>query len=121
MKAPEWIPNHPDEVNITDLHPLMNDTKWDELRLSMHRIENRPQFRCKDANGFYSEPDREWFYHFRGIEYKSLIYVDILVSDPSQRVIVRTELKVIHVPGEETAEGFRVYGYSRPGQTLDYI
>jgi hypothetical protein len=30
-------------------------------------------------------------------------------------------LTAIHLPGEETEDGFRVYGYALPGQTLDYL
>ncbi|WP_437411745.1 DUF6678 family protein [Sinorhizobium meliloti] len=34
------------------LHPVMNNTKWDELRSAMHALDRRPLWRCKDVNGF---------------------------------------------------------------------
>ncbi|MGY3404950.1 hypothetical protein ACVWZV_001063 [Bradyrhizobium sp. GM5.1] len=34
---------------------------------------------------------------------------------------IRRALKKIHLPGEETVEGFRGYGYALPGQSFDYL
>ncbi|WP_408909359.1 hypothetical protein [Swingsia samuiensis] len=53
--------------------------------------------------------------------YDNIVYVDILIGNPAHREIVRSSLKKIHVPGEETENGFRVYGYVNPGQSHDYI
>ncbi|MCM5692470.1 hypothetical protein Q1M64_21560 [Sinorhizobium meliloti] len=103
------------------LHPVMNNTKWDELRLAMHALDRRPLWRCKDVNGHYSDDDREWFYHFRSGGYASILYADITADDPSHREAIRAALKAIHLPGEETEAGFRVFGYGQKGQTLDYL
>lgn len=47
--------------------PLMNGTKWDELRMGMHALGRlRPQWRTRDlATGFESVWDGDWYYHFR--------------------------------------------------------
>jgi hypothetical protein len=87
----------------------------------MYDMDNPSLFRRKNANGYYSFLDGEWFYHFREGGYKSIFYVDIFLRNHEQREMVRNRLKSMHVPGEESAEGFRVYGYARPGQTLNYI
>ncbi|WP_235782766.1 DUF6678 family protein [Bradyrhizobium murdochi] len=100
---------------------VMNNTKWEELRLAMYAIEPAPRYRCMTIAGYYSDEDAEWFYHFRAGGYDDIRYVDIFVESQSHREQVRRALKKIHLPGEETVEAFRVYGYALPGQSLDYL
>ena len=68
-----------------------------------------------------ADADAEWFYHFRAGGYDDIRYVDIFVESQAHRTQIRGALKAIHLPGEETDDGFRVYGYALPGQTLDYL
>ena len=104
------------------LVPLMNDTKWDELRLAMHHIEGGPQWSTVDRDtGYRNYPDSDWFYHFRIGRYETILCVDIVTLDAQQREAVRRALMAIHVPGEETDGGFRVYGYATEGQAVGYI
>jgi hypothetical protein len=49
---------------MTELHPVMNNTKWRELRAAMDAIEVATTYRVMNINGYYSEADTEWFYHF---------------------------------------------------------
>jgi len=44
---------------------VMNNTKWDELRLAMYHMELSPKWITLSLNGHESNPDREWFYHFK--------------------------------------------------------
>ena len=104
-----------------ELHPVMNNTKWDELRLAMYKLGAHTPFQAKDMNGYYSPPDGEWFHHFRSGGYESIVYVDIIAQDHTHRQLIRNALKHIHLPGEETDRGFRVFGYAKPGQMIDYI
>ncbi len=103
--------------------PVMNDTKWDELRLAMHELDTlSPRWRTKDAeNGYVSEWDGEWFYHFRADGYATIEWVELETPDEARRQAVRAVLKRVHVPGEETAEGFRVFGYVDSGQPVDWL
>ena len=101
--------------------PVMNNTKWDELRLAMYGLEPSPKFVTLATNGCRGKPDREWFYHFREGGYEDNEAVDILVDSLEQREEVRAALRKIHVPGEEIANGFRVLGYLREGDAADYI
>ena len=73
------------------------------------------------TTGYYSQSDAEWFYHFRDGGYDDIRYVDIFADSEAHREQIRSALKTIHLPGEETDDGFRVYGYALPGQTLDYL
>ena len=101
----------------------MNDTKWNELRLGMYGLEAlSPRWRTKDAdNGNVSEWDTEWFHHFRIGGYATIEWVELATPDEAQRRAVLAVLKRIHVPGDETAEGFRVFGYVDSGQTVGWI
>jgi hypothetical protein len=103
------------------LCPVMNTTKWDELRLEMYALTPPPAWSTLSTTGYHSRPDREWFYHFREGGYEHILYVDIKVETSVERERVRSCLRKVHVPGEETPEGFRVFGYVGDGQGADYI
>lgn len=102
---------------------LMNDTKWDELRLAMYGLGPfSPKWRTLDIeNGHLSEWNGEWFYHFRNGGYKFIKWLEIAIESPAQRQAVLTELAKVHVPGESTETGFRVLGYAEPGAEVDYL
>ena len=102
---------------------LMNDTKWDELRLAMYELGPlSPKWRTLDVeNGHLSEWDGEWFYHFRNGGYKFIKWVEIAIESPAQRQAVLTELAKVHVPGKSTETGFRVLGYTELGVEVDYL
>ena len=105
------------------MHPLMNDTKWDELRRAMYGLDRlAPRWRTSDVeSGYVSEWAREWFYHFRIGGYGSIRWAELAVDSDEQRDAVLKELVRIHVPGERTASGYRIFGYVETGQTVDYI
>ena len=101
----------------------MNDTKWDEVRLAMYGLgPHSPKWRTRDrVSGYESDWDGEWFYHFRTGGYATIEWVEIATADPTQREAVRSALHFVHVPGEETPAGFRVYGFTEPGLVLEYL
>lgn len=85
------------------------------------RAHAPPSWSTLSKNGYRSKPDREWFYHFREGGYETILHLDIQVDTPAQRELVRSALKKVHVPGEETPNGFRVFGYLQGGQAADFI
>ena len=99
----------------------MNNTKWDELRLAMYHMELSPKWITLSLNGHESNPDREWFYHFKDGGYDDIVHVDIFVDDEMHRNSIRAAVKRIHLPGAETKDGFRIFGYISSGDTVDYI
>jgi hypothetical protein len=108
---------------IPDLLSVANDTKWRELRIAMLDLDSteRPSFRCMDVEtGHLGECDSEWFYHWLAGGWQWMEWVELLVA-PQQRDTVRAILAKIRFAGEETAEGFRIYGYLRAGQAVNYI
>jgi hypothetical protein len=109
------------------MHPLMSNTKWDELRLAMYRLGQTqgklaPRWRtlCVES-GYLSPWDREWFYHFRNGAYKSIQWVEIAADTDEQREEILAELIKIHVPGECTEFGFRIFGYVESNVAVSYI
>lgn len=48
-------------------------------------------------------------------------WVDLFVQTTRQRELVRAILKRIWFAGEETAEGFRIFGYVRNGEPASYV
>lgn len=103
------------------LNPVMNNTKWNELRLAMYALDPSPAWSTLSTNGYRSRRDTEWFYHFRDGGYGDIVHVDIIVADDAMRQRVRNALRSIQVPGEEVEEGFRVFGYAADGQFVDYL
>jgi hypothetical protein len=100
----------------------MNNTKWDELRRAMYALGRAtPRWRTKDISGYVWPWDGEWFYHFRGAGYRTIEWVEIRTDTPEQDAAIEAILRRIHVPGHRIDNGFRVYGYVRNGDTVDYI
>lgn len=104
------------------MHAVMNDTKWEELRLAMHELgPASPRWSTKDLSGYACPYDGDWFYRFREGGYRSIEWVDILIDSPEQRQAVEAALRRIHVPGHRTDAGFRIFGYVPNGARTDYI
>jgi hypothetical protein len=103
--------------------PLTNDSEWDEVRLGMHALGAlRPRWRTRDLDtGYLSAWDGDWYYHFRVGGYRAIEWVEIAVGSEEQRRAVLGVLIRVHVPGEETVGGFRVYGYVEAGAAVTYI
>jgi hypothetical protein len=102
--------------------PVMNNTKWDEIRIDMHALEGQsPRFRVRTLRSGYVSPwDREWFYHFLG-HHEEDEWVEVEVTSPSQREAVLGVLRSVHVPGVETKNGFKIFGYIAEGAEVDYL
>jgi hypothetical protein len=106
---------------MTDRHGAMNNTKWEELRLAMYGISSLHQAinacalaattRMQRPNGL-SLP--KWRIRRRSI-------CRHIRGKPTSSRADQKRPEDIHLPGEETNDGFRVYGYALPGQTLDYL
>jgi hypothetical protein len=100
----------------------MNNTKWQELRLAMLDLESPPRWRTRDVvTGFESSWDREWFYHFPEGGYGTIEWVEIAVENPNQLLALQRALAQVHVPGERTDAGFRVYGFVQAGRFVDFV
>ena len=105
-----------------DMTPLLNNTKWDELRLAMYNLGDlRPFWRTKDLSGYLSLWDGDWYYHFREGGYVSIEWVEIQVFSAAQDAAVLALLREIHLPGHKIEQGYRIYGHARDGDAIDFI
>jgi hypothetical protein len=106
----------------TSMTPVMNNTKWDELRLGMHGLgKPSPQFRVRNLHsGYVSDWDSEWFHHFYG-RHAEDEWVEIAATSPAQHEAVLGVLRSIHVPGITTDAGFRIFGYVPLGMHVEYL
>jgi len=85
-------------------------------------LELIPQWRTKTIDSGYVCPwDGEWFYHFKDGGYQDIEWVEIRITSSEQDATVLEALKAIHVPGHRVEHGFRIYGYSKAGEFIDYI
>lgn len=101
---------------------VMNDTKWDEIRLAMFEFPNNRQWRTKDIETDYLCPwDGEWFYNFRSGGYKCIEWLEIKAETVEIRHEVLKILNNIHVPGEVLGDVIRVYGYVEIGKPVNYL
>src|SRR5262249_41330183 len=107
------------------LHHFVSAGVWDPAAVESELLvqaDNPPSFRCMNVEtGPLGPWDSEWFYHWLHGGWEWMEWVELLVRTPQQRDAVRAILKQIRFAGEETAEGFRVYGYIRTGQNVNYI
>lgn len=100
----------------------MNDTKWKEIQRAMYGLSESPLWRTRCVtNGFVSDWDGEWFYHFSEGGFKDIEWVEIQSNNEEQSVSILALLKAIHVPGVKTENGFKVYGYIKKGEAVDYL
>ncbi|MFK7778179.1 MAG: hypothetical protein QM501_08670 [Gimesia sp.] len=105
------------------MQAVMNNTKWRELQMTMYEVEEfcpLYQTRCLE-NGYIAPWDGEWYYHFYAGDYSDVEWVEIKTENAEQESIVLSELKKIHVPGHRTEHGFKVSGYVKEGQPIDYL
>lgn len=104
------------------MSPVMNNTKWEELRLGMCGLNLlSPQFRVRNLrSGYVGEWDREWFHHFYG-RHEDDEWVEISVTSVAQREVVLRVLRSVHVPGVTTGTGFKIFGYVPLGTHVEYL
>jgi hypothetical protein len=105
------------------MHPVCNNTKWNELRHAMlHMPEGKtPRWKSKDLNGHVTAYfDGEWYYHFSLGGYKTIEYVDIqsqdIETDESVLMVIR---KIGMAAVRQDKLIWRIFGYvADPSQAV---
>jgi hypothetical protein len=100
----------------------MNIPKWEELRLAMLSFERQPPWRTRDAEKGMNHP---------GTPNGSITSASAAFTPqsglrlphrvPSTFRKLKEALARLHVPGERTEDGFKVYGFIPIGKALDYV
>ena len=106
-----------------DVVSVMNDTRWRKLRTVMLGLRPLcPSYRIMSVeDGALTDWDSEWFYHFNLPSYAFIEWLELKPRNPSLRGVLYEALQRTHLPGEETSDGFRIFGYARSGRPVDYI
>ena len=94
----------------------MNKTKWDEIRLSMYNLginmKTAIKWRTKDVkNGYISNWDGEWYYHFKNGGYETIEWLEISTPNNIIKEAILNELKKIHIPSKIQEGSIMIYGY----------
>jgi hypothetical protein len=101
---------------------LMNNTKWEEIRIAIYSCPYNVQWRTKDLESRYISPwDGEWYYHFNDGGYKTIEWLEIKVKTEEIRDEVIIILRNINVPGVACNKVIRIYGYVEVGSFMDYL
>lgn len=105
------------------MYPVMNNTKWEELRAAMFELAKpSPKWRTRIlGSGFVSVWDSEWFYHFKDGGYEDLEWVEIMPATVEQAPKLLAALRAIHLPGIATEVGFKVFGHLPEGIPCEYL
>ncbi len=99
---------------------VLNNTKWEEIRIAMYLYKNPLKWRTKDVlNGYISYWDADWYYHFKNGGYETIEWLEIQVKDEEQKNDVLCLLKKINVPGEVGENSIFVFGYAEG--FVDYL
>ncbi len=108
-------------MRSSELCGLMNNTKWEEIRMAMYDYPHTVRWRTKCVdNGYISNWDAEWYYHFQLGGYTSIEWLEIKVENSHMKSEIVNILKNIHVPGEVLENSIKVFGYKSNG-FVDYI
>jgi len=108
-------------MSFNEYHSLMNNTKWEEIRLAMFEYPISVQWRVKNIdNGYISNWDGDWFYHFRLDGYDTIEWLEIKVNNDEVKNDIVRILRKIHVPGEVFKDHIKIYGYKKDG-FIDYF
>jgi hypothetical protein len=109
-------------MKFNQYQQVMNDTKWEEIRLAMSNYPINRQWRTKDIETGYICPwDGEWYYHFKLGGYKTIEWLEIKAETDEIRNDLLKILNSIHVPREVFDDVIRVYGYVEIGKFTDYL
>ena len=113
------------ELHPRGMDPVMNRTKWEELRKAMYLLGDlHPKWRTKDIQSWYiREWDGDWFDWSHQFQhgYPSIEWLEIKVTSAEQDAAVVNALRALQVPGEKTDQGYRVFGYAEPGKLVNCI
>lgn len=108
-------------MRLNEYQNLMNNTKWEEIRTAMVNYHTPVQWRVKSIdNGYVSDWDKEWFYHFKLGGYETIEWLEIKTGCKEVKNDIVDILRKIHVPGEVFEDHIKVYGYRKQG-FIDYI
>ncbi len=103
------------------MHPLMNNTKWDELWSMPLNVPGPLEWRVKYLkSGIVSAWSTNWEKTVELItSWKDIEWMEIRFHNNKDEII--EDLKKVYVPGAILEESIRIYGYCSHCQHIDYL
>ena len=114
---------------------VMNNTKWEKLRaLMLNEAEKQPSWKCRYLRGEFDENQSwefDWYYHLSG--FKAIEWLDINPRKAERRgqlfndkIIDYSEyfcnlLKSNNIPFSIEGGNIRVWGYTWPGKSINFV
>jgi hypothetical protein len=101
---------------------VMNDTKWQELRLGILRSNERVYFRGKNlGSDSIGQWDSEWYYHFNLDGHDETEWYELKADTEEGRRAIEDVLRTYHVPVELRDGVYRIYGYADDASDITYL
>ena len=101
---------------------VMNNTKWQELRIGTLQSKARVHFRGKDLEtGSIGQWDCEWHYHFSLNGHDSTEWIELRPDTEEERRTVEDILRTYHIPVELRDGLYRIYGYADDTSRITYL
>jgi hypothetical protein len=101
---------------------VMNNTKWQELRLGMLQSKSSVYFRGKDLEtGSIGSWDCEWYHHFNLGGHDSTEWIELRPDTDDERRAVEDILRTYHIPVEIRDGIYRIYGYADDTSKITYL
>ncbi len=120
-------------IRREQLVSIMNNTKWAELRELMLSLDKKPRYRvqCSNADSIHSEAwDRDWYYHLPPYKAIEWLGIDPIITERRGHLLpdkLTNQLDAIvgklsnkSIPYSMDNSRIRVWGYKRPGRTIDF-
>lgn len=103
-----------------ELYPILNNTKWAELRSEMLAAprDQAPRFRARSVFApadFCTEWDGEFYYHMHPVA-----HIEWLELKARSQEWLQTTLRVHNIPFSIEDCIVRVWGYTRPGRQPEW-
>jgi hypothetical protein len=95
------------------MHPVCNNTKWEELRKVMIELPDgrKPAWRTKALNGYIYGWDGDWTYHFKLGDHKDIEWCEIRSDQHNSVEQLLKSISSISMSGEVFGSIIRIYGY----------
>lgn len=109
-------------MGFNEYQSLMNNTKWEEILLTMYNYPLVVRWRTKDIEtGYICEWGCDWYYHFKHGGYKTIEWLEIKTDNKKLENDVLELLRKIHVVGKVLDNSIKVYGYLKTGISVGYL
>lgn len=109
--------------NSEGLFSVSNNSRWQQLRVVMLQLDGleRPEFRSRCVtNGYVSEWDSEWCYHFSDGGYKDIEWFELRGGSLLEPQVF-ADVVSIQFAGHLYENTLRLYGYLRNGVVADKL